>query len=121
MWGVVFQGITSVVQGWFETKREKQKAEAQYHMAVMKGEQDWDTEAMKASRFSWKDEFITIIIFAPLIVAWFDEEKALAWTRFVSEMPIWYQIIMSGIVAASFGLRWWFKQQNYKIGEKRGH
>lgn len=115
MWGLVFSGLKELAQGWFETKREKQKAEAAYHMALAKGEQDWDLEAQKAARYSWKDEFITIIWFAPLVVAWFEPEKAMKWVQFVAKMPLWYQIVLFGIVAASFGLRWWFKQNNFIV------
>lgn len=118
MWSVVIGGVVKVVEGWFTTKRAKQEAEAQYHMALAKGEQDWDIMAMKNSQFSWKDEFITLVWFAPLIVAWWYPERAMAWVDFVSLMPFWYQVCLFGIIAASFGLRWWFKQQGMGVVKK---
>lgn len=119
MWGAIIGGITSVVDGFFKTKRAKQEAEASYNLMLAKGEQDWDVMAMKNSQFSWKDEFITIIIFAPLIVAWFDQDKALAWVDFVTQLPYWYQVMMFGIIAASFGLRWLFRREGFKVSHMK--
>jgi len=59
-----------------------------------------------------------VIWFTPLIVAWWEPEKAMAWINFVSALPYWYQIGMFGIIASSFGLRWYFKQQAFKVGKK---
>lgn len=114
MWSVIVGGISSLVDSWFKSKTAKQEADAAYRMSLAKGEQDWDNAAMRASQFSWKDEFITIIWFTPLIVAWFDQERAMAWIEFVSALPQWYQFGMFGIIAASFGLRWYFKGKNIK-------
>ena len=115
MWTAIIGGVSTLFNGWLEVKKAKQQSEAAYHASLVKGEQDWDIEAQKAARYSWKDEFITIIWFAPLIMAWHDEEKAMAWVRFAEKMPYWYQFGMFGIIAASFGLRWYFKQQNFKL------
>ena len=116
MWPLIISGISTLFTGYIETKKAKQGAEAAYHMSLSKGEQDWDIEAQKAARHSWKDEFITIIWFAPLIVAWWYPEKAQAWVDFVVQLPYFYQFGMFGIISASFGLRWYFKQQAFKVG-----
>lgn len=120
MWGLIIGGLTELAKGWFETKRAKQKAEAEYHAAALKGEQDYDLEAMKQARYSWKDELITLVWFAPLVVAWFEPAKAQAWIAFVAALPLFYQIGMFGIMAATFGLRWYFKRQNFVVGERKG-
>lgn len=115
MWSAIINGVTGLVGQWFETKKAKQQAEAEYHRQALRGEQNWDLEAMKQARYSWKDEFITFVWFAPLVVAWFDPDKAMEWVQFVSELPYFYQVGMFGIIAASFGLRWFFKQQAFKV------
>lgn len=117
MWSIVIGGIVELTKGWFEVRKSKQQAEAAYNQQALQGEIDYDLEAMKASRYSWKDEIITAIWFAPLVVGWFDTERALAWIQFVAEMPMWYQFGMFGIMAATFGLRWYFKEQNFKIAK----
>lgn len=118
MWSLIISGVSTIFKGWIETKKAKQQSEAAYHMALVKGEQDWDIEAQKAARYSWKDEFITIIWFSPLIVAWFRPDLAMKWIEFVKELPYFYQFGMFGIISASFGLRWYFKQQAFKVGSK---
>ena len=119
MWTTIISGITTLVSTWFQTKKAKQEAEAEYHRKALQGEQDWDLEALRQARYSWKDELITIVWFAPLIIAWFDQERAMKWIDFVQELPFWYQIGMFGIMAASFGLRWYFKQQAFKVPENK--
>ena len=118
MWSLVLSGVTTLFQGWIKVKTSKQEAEVAYQTTLIKGEQDWDIEAQKAAKYSWKDEFITIIWFAPLIVAWFKPQKAQDWIDFVIQLPYFYQFGMFGIMAASFGLRWYFKQQAFKVGTK---
>lgn len=118
MWTLIANGISTIFSSWIDLKKSKNEAEAEYHRSALKGEQDWDIEAQKQARYSWKDEFITVIWFAPLIMAWFDEERAAKWVSFVAQMPYWYQFGMFGIIAASFGLRWYFKSQSFKVAKK---
>lgn len=118
MWSILFDGFKLLVGSWFEMKKSKNEAEAEYHKQMLKGEQDWDNKAMEASKFSWKDEFITIIWFSPLIVAWFDEDKAMNWIDFVSGLPSYWWFGAFGMIAASFGLRWYFKQQGFSVIKK---
>lgn len=111
MWTAITSAISGIFTGWVDYRKAKYKAQEAREMALAQIEADWDIEALRQAQYSWKDELITIIIFAPLVVAWFDESKAKAWVAFVGAMPVWYQIIMAGIVAASFGLRWFFKSK----------
>ena len=119
MWSAIIGGISSVFKAWIDKKKSQQEAEAAYNRKALQGEQDWDMEAMRQARYSIKDEVITLIWFAPLIVAWFYPEKAQTWLEFVSKMPYWYQFGMFGIFAAAFGLRWYFKQQAFKIPQSK--
>lgn len=111
MWSAITTAIGGIFTGWVDLKKAKYKAEEARAHAQAKAEADWDQEALRQAQYSWKDEFITLIIFAPLVVAWFDEKSAKSWVAFVTSMPVWYQVIMAGIVAASFGLRWFFKNK----------
>lgn len=115
MWSAIISAVSTVFKGWVDVKKSKQEAEAAYHRQSQKGEQDWDIKAMEAAKYSWKDELITLVWFAPLVVAWFDPDRAMKWIQFVDKLPVWYQVGMFGIMAASFGLRWFFKQQGLKL------
>jgi hypothetical protein len=119
MWSVVFSGVVKLVEQWFDTKKAKQEAEADYLRNQLAGEQDWDMEAMRQARYSLKDEFITLIWFAPLIVAWFEPELAMGWIDFVDKMPMWYQVGLFGILAASFGLRWMYKASAFTVAKNK--
>ena len=111
MWSVITQAIGGIFTSWVDLKKSKYNADSARYEADAKAERDWDQEALRQAQYSWKDELITIIMFAPLVVAWFNKDAAMAWVKFVTELPVWYQIILSGIVAASFGLRWLFKNK----------
>jgi len=129
-------GVYKLIEGWFDLKKAKQEGEIAYQRRAQEGEQNWDLEAMKAARYSWKDELITIIWYSPLIIGWFDRieyknpegvletswhlREADEWINFVSELPYWWQFGAFGIMAASFGLRWYFKRQNFEVGKKDG-
>ena len=117
MWKLITGAVGTIFSSWVDLKKSKNKAEAARFQQMMKAEADWDLEAQRQAQFSWKDEMITIVWFAPLVMAWFDEERARQWVVFVQELPYWYQFGMFGIIAASFGLRWYFKQQNFKVGK----
>lgn len=118
MWSLVAEGVISLVKGWFQVRKSKQEAEIAYNARAQEHEANYDVKAMEAARFSWKDEFITVIWFSPLVVAWFDADRAMAWVTFVTELPYWWQFGGFGIIAASFGLRWYFKNQGFKITRK---
>ena len=120
MWQAITSAIGGIFGGWVDLRKAKYKAEESRFLAQAKIEGDWDMEALRQSQYSWKDEMITIVWYAPLVVAWFDPERAMSWVMFVAQLPVWYQIGMFGIMAASFGLRWFFKQQGFKIAKKEG-
>ena len=115
MWPLIFTGIKDLITGWFNVKKSKNEAETERNRQIIQGELDWDVIAQENAKYSWKDEFITLIWYSPLVVAWFDPELAMKWVSFVKELPYFYQFGMFGIMAASFGLRWYFKSENFKI------
>lgn len=57
---------------------------------------------------SWKDEYLTILLSLPMIVAFFG-----TWGRqtvsegfdAISQAPEWYKVAFLSVVAASFGIR----------------
>jgi len=52
---------------------------------------------------SWTDEFITVVWFSPLIVAWFSPERSDAWIASITGQ-VEYFGMLSAITAAVFGL-----------------
>lgn len=114
MWSIAITGAVQLLEAWFAKQKTKQQAEAALHLKLASTEADWDLVAQRQAQYSWKDEFITLVWFAPMIVAWFAPKEAMNWIQFVTKLPYWYQFGMFGILSATFGLRWYFKQQNFK-------
>jgi len=126
MWKILFKGVASVFQSWIDLKKSKNEAEAARNMRLAQTEADWDLEAMRASKYSFKDEFIMAIWYSPLYmgwIAWEDAERVFVtpqeWIDFVEQLPYWCQFGAFGIMAASFGLRWYFRDQQFKLGDKK--
>lgn len=122
MWKLITGAVGSIFSSWVDLKKSKNEAEAARFMKMAEVEADWDLEAQRQSQYSWKDEFIAIIWYSPLYIGWFEKSEdgwklrsAEEWVSFVSQLPLWWQFGAFGIMAASFGLRWYFKQQNFKV------
>lgn len=129
MWSLLVQGITNVLGGWVKTRQVKAEgkvkvaiAQAEAQAKVATAERDWDTEALRQSQYSWKDEYLTIILSAPFVGSFFpvvQDHVEKGW-EYVAGAPIWYQVAFLGTVAASFGLRWWFTRTNMEVMTRNG-
>lgn len=86
------------------------ETEARVKLAEKKVEAEisWDQSAVSQMETSWKDEWFTVLLSVPLILAFLGD-----WGRDVVKqgfealkgMPEWYAACFLGAVAASFGLR----------------
>nr|WP_319491074.1 hypothetical protein [uncultured Desulfobacter sp.] len=111
-----------------QAETEVAKIEAQAKVAnanaklelAKKGQQitaDWDTRAQESMKTSWKDEFLLLLLFLPVtglfMAAFLPSEygvavqlRMIAAVETLEKFPLWYTVILLGIVAAVFGLRW---------------
>lgn len=71
-------------------------------------EADWDARAQADMSTSWKDEYLLILFSIPLILAFFPSTQQAVLNGFgiLNKTPDWYMLLVTGIVAAVFGLRW---------------
>ena len=108
-------GVASdAISGYMETKKAKAKqklvkieAETEIVKQQIKGEVDWDLEAIKGSKDSWKDEYLTILFSIPLLLCFLpftveDVERGFA---ALAMTPDWYKYTLGVIVSASFGIK----------------
>jgi len=58
---------------------------------------------VNAMERSWTDEFITLVWFSPVLVSWFNPERANAWIVTVTGNTEYFGML-AGITAAVFGL-----------------
>jgi hypothetical protein len=94
------------------------KAEAQ-------SEADWDMAVLRQQQYTWRDEWMTILLSYPFVVSFSapfvdlfvpDQYRISAaidqaWAS-VGKAPIWYQVCLIGVVAATFGLRWYITKRD---------
>jgi hypothetical protein len=106
--GTWLKGSVETSKAKTDAKVAQAKAEAVVMQKKATGEIDWDLKMADATVSSWKDEWLTLIFSAPLILSFCGD-----WGRTIvaegfaalSTMPDWYQYTLGVIVAASFGVR----------------
>jgi hypothetical protein len=75
---------------------------------ALDAEIEWDNTAVSQMSGSWKDEYLTLLLSAPMILAFMGD-----WGRTsvaegfaaIAEAPDWYTVAFLSAVAASFGIR----------------
>ena len=132
MWSAIVTAASTIFGGWVKVKVSKQDADAAYNMKLASGEQDWDTTAQNNAKTSIKDELLLVIWYSPMVIGWFEQINyintvtgipesywrfigAKEWVAFMDTMPYWWWFGAFGILSATYGLRWYFKQQNFKL------
>ena len=108
-------GVASdAIGGYMETKKAKAKqklvkieAETEIVKQQIKGEVDWGLEAIKGSKDSWKDEYLTILFSIPLLLCFlpFTVEYVERGFAALAMTPDWYKYTLGVIVSASFGIK----------------
>ena len=70
------------------------------------GEIDWDLKMADASASSWKDEWLTLLVSIPLVLA-FTGHTEIVERGFTAleAMPSFYQTAVGVVFAASFGVQ----------------
>jgi len=109
--------ILSLGKIWLEGKQElskaKQeaklvttKAQAEIMSKVAKGELEWNQTMAQASNNSWKDEWLTILVSIPLILAFTGHEDIVSrGFAALESMPDFYKTAVGVVFAASFGIQ----------------
>ena len=67
-------------------------------------------------RYTWKDEYLLIIFTVPLILAFIPSMVQYVEAGFeaLEATPEWYRWLVTGMVVATFGLRWMFSKITFK-------
>jgi hypothetical protein len=112
--GPIISGLFSVGKQYLSNKAEKAQAKHERDVAVIKGDQDWDAIQAENSGDSWKDEYLTIVITAPIIVmfvaAAFGDMEVVsrlesAFIIIKTRIPEEYWTLLYVCFAASFGIK----------------
>ena len=105
--GDVIKGFVDTKKAKAEQKLTKIKAETEIINKQLQGEIDWDVEAIKGSKESWKDEYLTILFSIPLLLCFlpFTVEYVERGFEALAMTPDWYKYTLGVIVSASFGIK----------------
>lgn len=93
---------------------EKAKADVELIKQGKETEADWDARAQEQMKFSKKDEILMFILFFPVVLLFLSaffvntafQERVIKSVKALDQFPLWYVVLLCGIVAAVFGLRW---------------
>ena len=105
---------SQVVSGYIETKKAKAenklteiKAKTDILNKQIKGEIDFDIEAIKGNKDSYKDEWLTFLFSIPLVLAFIPGCEDIVSRGFeaLEKCPTWYKAAVSAMIASVFSLR----------------
>lgn len=110
MWGMltaVFSPLGQVVSTWIEGRNKVQEAKIEREVKALTHEANWDIVQAEASKDSWKDEWLTILISIPMVLAFVPgmSEYLRQGFNVLEDCPDWYQYLVGVVFAASFGIK----------------
>lgn len=92
---------------------EKAKALVEMAKTNQQIQADWDARAQEQARFSIKDEILMIVLFSPVVALFVSaflpdnvQKSIIQAVSALEDFPDWYVVMLLGIVASVFGLRW---------------
>jgi len=111
--------VMKVASNYMETRKVKveQKLkieEAQVRAQIQRLEtasqnvQDYDLEALRQTRYSYKDEVAMLVVISPFIgsfLPWTQEYVLRGW-QYLDQAPSYYGPLFCACIAASMGIRW---------------
>lgn len=117
----IFTGLVELGKLWFENRKTKAEGEIEITKAKTEGavkraqtalEQEgaYNVAAQEGMRFSWKDEWLTLLWSLPFILSFIPATQEIVKNGFImlkNNTPDWYQWGFIGILVASFGLKGW--------------
>ena len=96
-----------------ETKMRMADAQAAHAERMAKGELEYSGKLLEARQSDWKDEFILLILSAPvLVLAWAvvsedptAMDKVKLFFEFFSQLPSWFTNLWILVVASVYGIK----------------
>ena len=96
-----------------ETKMLMADAQATHASKMARGELEYKQAVMQNNQQGWKDEFVLILVSAPvMLLIWsiFSDDpeimkKVEMFFEYFNNMPFWYQALFIGVVSAIYGLK----------------
>lgn len=118
--GAIIGGVVEIGKLWIKKKTvqaegkiaiEQAKTEGQVKrlQTLTEGNIEYDQTVAEGMKFSWKDEYWTIVLSIPAILCFVPGMDVIVFKGFsaLEAAPEWYQWALLGGIVASFGLRTW--------------
>lgn len=104
--GIWIEGKVAKSKADAQAKVEMSKAQAEVARKVAAGELEWNNIMAQSSAQSWKDEWLTILVSIPLVLAFTGyEEVVQRGFSALEAMPDYYKTALGVVFAGSFGVQ----------------
>ena len=122
---MIVGAIASIFGHWLERRGRLKEARLQAEIARVRAaaeaETSYDVEAQRQRRHTVIDELLALILIAPFVAGFWpdaDVQAAISqgWDS-LAKAPWFYQALLLGVYAATFGLRWLFVGR-YQLNRK---
>jgi|TARA_B100002019_G_scaffold288013_1_gene300947 hypothetical protein len=113
MWQALISPITTLIGQALKNRAEEKTAIHKAKMEVIKTTSSWEQLMAEASATSWKDEWFTLLLSAPVVAVMWGigmndvevlDRIGVAFEE-LNRLPDWYQYLLFMAVSASFGIR----------------
>ena len=104
---MILGALAGLATSFVDAKTAKQKAKAEIELKKASGDIDWEIEALRASKDSWKDELWTVVFVAILVANFVPSLQPFMQQGFANleATPMWVQAGMGASISASFGIK----------------
>tara|TARA_B100000519_G_scaffold122469_1_gene105735 strand:+ start:2016 stop:2402 length:387 start_codon:yes stop_codon:yes gene_type:complete len=111
--------IMGVAKSYMETRKVKVEHKAKLEEAQVTAQikrletaaqnvEDYDLEALRQTRYSYKDEVAMLVVIAPFVgsfLPWTQDFVLKGW-QYLDQAPSYYGPLFCACIAASMGIRW---------------
>ena len=113
MWQALLSPLTNLIGQVIKNRAEEKNAIHNAKMEVIKNTASWEQLMASASATSWKDEWFTLLLSAPVVALMWGismndveilDRIGIAFGE-LTMLPDWYQYLLFMAVSASFGIR----------------
>ncbi len=109
MFTTIMTGITTLVSGWFETKRAKQQADMDFQNKILEGEISYDVAAQRGMKDTIKDEYLILLHTFPVWGYMIPSDTLtsrldILWLK-LDTAPQWWFLCYMGMIISTFGLK----------------
>ena len=113
MWQALISPITELLGTALKNRAAEKTAIHEAKMEVIKNTASWEQLMASASATSWKDEWFTLLLSAPVVALMWGismndvailDRIGIAFSE-LNMLPDWYQYLLFMAVSASFGIR----------------